>query len=187
MACVLIFRSSSSNGPLPSPTGACMLACYTIYDVTQRGGPLPFTGLLKRPEPGAPLIDFRRHPWSKATGALTLALVLLIRASSNMYAARFTEAFIVQLLNMLTPVFASLAAHYLMKTPLPDKLVPTLSLMTVGSALTVIGGVAMQSQRKYTGWDFIGILLGLISSIALAAYMLAVQKTKGVLLESEVL
>lgn len=93
------------------------------------------------------------------------------------------QASFVQMINMLSPVFVALAAYKYLKQQLPDNLVTALVLMTGGGVLSISAGAAgsRKTDTPFGAGDLLGIFLALISAGSLAAYMLAVQKTKGLL------
>lgn len=122
---------------------------------------------------------------------LLFSMLLALRASTNVYAARLIPAFWSQLVQMFTPMCVSLLSFVAFGKELPPYTTPTLFLTFVGSVMTVVGG-SMDSEvtkrESINGMQILmGILSAMVSTLALSCYMVLVQKTKNLLTQEELL
>lgn len=102
-----------------------------------------------------PKIDKRY--WSSKTLWILVAIVI-VRTIFQIFATRFTKAYIVQLINLLAPFWVVLLNRIIVKTRLPQYTLPAISLSLLGSVLMVFGGLVDQPLALLlTQQDFIGI------------------------------
>jgi drug/metabolite transporter (DMT)-like permease len=106
------------------------------------------------------------------------ALVVVLRAITNLLAARFTLAIYVQLITLMTPLLVALLSAGLFRERLPPYTWPAIGLSLLGSLLMMngeIGGHGLQLSPG--GDDLLGIALALVSALCLAFYMIVVPRT----------
>ncbi|RRR71999.1 MAG: DMT family transporter [Candidatus Viridilinea halotolerans] len=114
------------------------------------------------------------------------AFVVVLRAITNILAARFTLAIYVQLITLMTPLIVALLSAGLFRERLPPATWPALGLSLVGSMLMMsgdIGGYGM--GLALTGNDLLGLALALVSAFCLAFYMILVPRTAKVAVPGE--
>jgi len=104
-------------------------------------------------------------------------VVLVLRALTNMYSARFTSAVNVQLISLMTPFLVAGLSSSLLGERLPRHTAPALLLSICGAVLMVTaklgrGGVSLTLGPS----DWIGIGLALASTVLLALYMILIRK-----------
>ncbi|MGQ9775519.1 EamA family transporter, partial [Chloroflexus sp.] len=104
------------------------------------------------------------------------ALVVSIRAMTNLTSARFTLAIYVQLITLLTPLIVALLSKLLFRERLPPFTLPAIGLSIFGSLLIMSGDVSSGVILRLTGSDLIGIAIAFVSACALALYMLLIPR-----------
>ena len=133
-----------------------------------------------------------REDWrARVRYMLVFSMLLALRASTNVYAARLIPAFWSQLVQMFTPMSVSFLSYLAFGKELPPRLIPTVMMTLIGSVMTVVGG-SMDSEvterESISGVQIIGgITSALVSTLALSCYMVLVQKTKNLLSQEELL
>lgn len=105
-------------------------------------------------------------------------LVVVLRAITNLLAARFTLAIYVQLITLMTPLLVALLSAGLFRERLPPYTWPAISLSIVGSVLMMSGDIGGHGLfLKLTGGDVLGIGLAMASALCLSLYMILVPRT----------
>lgn len=116
--------------------------------------------------------------------------ISVVRGLTNQFAARYTLSVFVQLVTQTTPFWVVLLSALLLHEAIPRYTRRAVVLTFVGSAL-------MMGESLLAGWqggglggingryDLLGIFLAILSSIALAAYMLIVRRSRDANLPSE--
>lgn len=104
------------------------------------------------------------------------ALVVVLRAITNVLAARYTLAIYVQLITLMTPFLVALLSATMFREPLPPATGWALGL-SLGGALLMMSGDIGQTGLGLNWSDGLGIGLALGSSLCLALYMLLVPRT----------
>lgn len=106
----------------------------------------------------------------------TFAVVM--RAITNILAARFTLAIYVQLITLMTPLIVALLSAGIFRERLPGGTWPAIGFSLLGSLLLMSGDIAGHVPSLIlSGTDLLGIGLALISAIFLAFYMILVPRT----------
>lgn len=106
------------------------------------------------------------------------ALIVVLRATTNLLAARFTLAIYIQPITLMTPLLVALLSAGLFRERLPPLTWPAITLSLLGSLLMMSGEIGTGGVRLNLGpSDWIGIVLALTSALCLAAYMLLVPRT----------
>lgn len=132
-----------------------------------------------------PKID-KRH-WSSKTLWILVAIVI-VRTIFQIFATRFTKAYIVQLINLLAPFWVVLLNRVFVKTPLPQYTLPAISLSLIGSVLMVFGGLIDQPLALLlTHQDLIGITFAFFATFGIAAYMMIVKRGQQIGLPFEII
>lgn len=106
------------------------------------------------------------------------AVVVVLRAITNVLAARFTLAVYVQLITLMTPLIVALLSAALFREPLPPATLPAIGLSFVGSLLLIsdeIGAGGLTFALRPTDW--LGIAIAFVSALCLALYMILVPRT----------
>jgi drug/metabolite transporter (DMT)-like permease len=117
-----------------------------------------------------------RHLRSRALWAF--ALVVVVRATTNVLAARFTHAIYVQLITLMTPLLVALLSAGLFREKLPPYTLPAIGLSLVGALLMMGGDIgAGTAAHTLTSSDWVGIGMAVISAFCLAFYMILVPRT----------
>jgi drug/metabolite transporter (DMT)-like permease len=102
--------------------------------------------------------------------------VIISRSVTNLLATRFTLAIYVQLINLLTPFLVAVLGASLFRFRLPAYTGRAMLLALVGALLMMSGEVSQSViGLALTAGDWLGIGLALISSLALALYMLLIR------------
>lgn len=115
---------------------------------------------------------FRLH----ALWLFTFAVVM--RAITNILAARFTLAIYVQLITLMTPLIVALLSAGIFRERLPRGTWPAIGFSLLGSLLLMRGDIAgHMPSLMLSGTDLLGIGLALVSAIFLACYMILVPRT----------
>ncbi|MFQ3663270.1 MAG: DMT family transporter [Chloroflexaceae bacterium] len=106
------------------------------------------------------------------------ALVVVLRAITNLLAARFTLAIYVQLITLMTPLLVALLSAGLFREALPPFTWPAIGFSLAGSLLMMSGDLGGDGPllRLSTG-DLAGLALAFASALCLALYMLLVPRT----------
>ncbi|OAN37130.1 hypothetical protein A6A03_05670 [Chloroflexus islandicus] len=107
------------------------------------------------------------------------ALVVSVRAMTNLTSARFTLAIYVQLITLLTPLIVALLSKLFFRERLPPFTLPAIALSIVGSLLMMSGDVASGTVLRLTASDLLGIAIAFVSACALALYMILVPRATG--------
>ena len=111
-----------------------------------------------------------------ALWAFTFAVVM--RAITNILAARFTLAIYVQLITLMTPLIVALLSAGIFRERLPRGTWPAIGFSLLGSLLLMGGDIAgHMPSLMLSGTDLLGIGLALVSAIFLAIYMILVPRT----------
>ncbi|MFV9503310.1 MAG: DMT family transporter [Oscillochloridaceae bacterium umkhey_bin13] len=106
------------------------------------------------------------------------ALVVVLRAITNVLAARFTLAIYVQLITLMTPLIVALLSFGLFRERLPRFIWPAIGLSLFGSLLMMSGEIGGHGvSLALAGGDLLGIGLALVSALSLSAYMILVPRT----------
>ena len=118
-----------------------------------------------------PKMDRRpfRQPAIWAFGA-----VVVLRGVTNLFAARYTLAVYVQLVNQMTPFIVAWLSLIVLREALPRYIGRAMIISTIGAFLMLGGQVG---QISATRQDWLGIGLAIISSFFLATYMILVRRT----------
>lgn len=107
------------------------------------------------------------------------ALVVSVRAMTNLTSARFTLAIYVQLITLLTPLIVALMSKLFFRERLPPFTLPAITLSIVGSLLLMSGDFASGTVLRLTASDVVGIAMAFVSACALALYMMLVPRATG--------
>jgi drug/metabolite transporter (DMT)-like permease len=105
------------------------------------------------------------------------ALIVVLRAITNVLAARFTQAVYVQLITLMTPLLVALLSAGLFRERLPAFTWPAIGLSTLGSLLMLRGSGGDGSLLSLSGSDLLGLSMALGSAFCLAFYMILVPRT----------
>lgn len=105
------------------------------------------------------------------------ALVVVLRAITNLLAARYTLAIYVQLITLMTPLLVALLSAGLFREALPPFTWPAIGLSFIGSLLMMSGDLGGDGPLLRIGaGDLAGLALALTSALCLAFYMLLVPR-----------
>lgn len=113
------------------------------------------------------------------------AIVVTLRAITNLTSARFTLSVYVQLITQLAPLFVALLSAGIFKEKLPPFTWPAIGLSLLGGFLMMTaetGGLALSIGSK----DLLGIGLATASVIFLSFYMILVPRATTAKVTSEV-
>ncbi len=106
------------------------------------------------------------------------ALVVVLRAITNLLAARFTLAIYIQPITLMTPLFVALLSAGLFREPLPPLTWSAIILSLAGALLMMSGDIGAAGVTfALTPSDWIGIALATASALCLAIYMILVPRT----------
>jgi drug/metabolite transporter (DMT)-like permease len=105
------------------------------------------------------------------------ALVVVLRAITNLLAARFTLAIYVQLITLMTPLLVALLSAGLFRERLPAFTLPAIALSIGGTVLMMSGDLGVTTGVALTASDWLGIGMALASALCLAVYMILVPRT----------
>lgn len=116
--------------------------------------------------------------------------VSVVRGLSNQFAARYTLSVFVQIVTQTTPFWVVLLSVLLLREATPRYTRRAVALTFIGSALmmgeSLLAGWRLGTVGGINGrYDLLGIFLAIISSIALAAYMLIVRRSRDAHIPSE--
>ncbi len=115
-----------------------------------------------------------------------VALFAMLRAVTNVLAARYAPAAQVTLIGLLTPLLVVIMGRVWFQDPAPPNTGVVLTLSLVG-ALVMLSGDMQNPEFWQSGGDssWVGIALALTSSFMLALYMLSVRRTSAYGISSE--
>jgi drug/metabolite transporter (DMT)-like permease len=115
-----------------------------------------------------------------------VALFAMLRAVTNVLAARYAPAAQVTLIGLLTPLLVVIMGQLWFYDPAPPKTGIVLTLSLLG-AVVMLSGDIQEPSFWQAGSDssWVGIVLALVSSVMLALYMLSVRRTSGYGISSE--
>jgi drug/metabolite transporter (DMT)-like permease len=106
------------------------------------------------------------------------AVIVVLRAITNLLAARFTLAIYVQLITLMTPFIVALLSATFLREPIPPYTGRAIILSSVGALLMMSSNVGQAGvQLTLTPTDGLGIALASISAFFLAMYMIIVRRT----------
>jgi drug/metabolite transporter (DMT)-like permease len=121
-----------------------------------------------------PRMDWRQL-WSRSI--VVFAVIVVLRSVTNIYAARFTLAIYVQLINLMTPFIVAGLSNLLLREPLPRNTGRAIALSIVGSVLMGTADLGRHGVTlAITPGDWVGIGLALTSSLFLALYVIAIRR-----------
>ena len=104
-------------------------------------------------------------------------LVIIIRATSNLLAARFTLAIYVQLITLMTPFLVVLLSATFLRDRIPPYTGRAIILATTGALLMMSGDLSETGLRPDFGPnDWLGVGLAFGSSLTLALYMIIIRR-----------
>jgi len=104
-------------------------------------------------------------------------VILVLRALTNIYAARFTRAINVQLISLMTPFIVAILSKPLLGERLPRFTALAVCVSILGAVLMVASNPGQnRAGTALTPEDWIGIGLALISAFLLALYMITIRK-----------
>jgi drug/metabolite transporter (DMT)-like permease len=107
-----------------------------------------------------------------------VAFLAMLRSVTNVLSARYTPAVYVQLVNLLTPFLVVGIGSLLFREPIPPRTGTALALSLLGALFMLTGeSSAGMLQFALQASEWFGVMLALISTLALAFYMLAVRHT----------
>lgn len=107
-----------------------------------------------------------------------IAVVIVLRATTNLLATRYTLSIYVQLITQMTPFLVALLSTVLLREKLPRYTGRAITLCLAGAIMMMgsdIGQTVMQPTADRI--DGLGIGLALVSSLILATYMILVRRT----------
>ncbi|MEF3274454.1 MAG: DMT family transporter [Chloroflexus sp.] len=104
------------------------------------------------------------------------ALVVSVRAITNLTSARFTLAIYVQLITLLTPLIVALMSKVFFRERLPPFTLPAIGFSILGSLLMMSGDLSNGAVLRLTGSDLLGIGIAFVSACALALYMILIPR-----------
>jgi drug/metabolite transporter (DMT)-like permease len=106
------------------------------------------------------------------------ALVVVLRAITNLLAARFTLAIYVQLITLMTPLLVALLSAGLFRERLPPFTWSAIGLSILGSLLMMSGDIGGHAfALSLSGGDLLGIAMAFTSALCLSLYMILVPRT----------
>ena len=116
------------------------------------------------------------------------ALVIFLRATTNLASAGYAPAHWCVMINLCTPFVTAAIGTLVFKEPLPKGTVVALVVGLGGSALAIFGGVRGGQGGSHTS-PLLGVGIGIAfgSSCMLAIYQHIVRRTKGLFTEDFVL
>lgn len=125
--------------------------------------------------------------WTKWRCAIIFSTMATMRAWLNILSCSMTQAYNVAIVNSLTPLVAPFVQNIVLKTPIPEGLLLSVFVTTVGCVLVGVGqspyvlGVA----ARLTYRDGVGCLLQFISVIFSNLARTAMMTSEGVLSKEE--
>lgn len=119
-----------------------------------------------------------RKFWRSKTLWLMVSVVL-IRTILQTFALRYTKAYIVQLINLLAPFLVVILNQFFIRAPLPRFTIFAITFTIIGGILMVLGGLVNEPmQALLSSDDLIGILLAVLGTLGIAAYMTLVKRSR---------
>ena len=104
------------------------------------------------------------------------AVIVVLRGVTNFLAARYTLSIYVQLITQMTPFLVALLSLTLLRERLPRYTGRAITLCLAGAVLMMSGNIDLADTLPDPNRrDWLGITLSLVSSLALALYMLLVR------------
>lgn len=104
--------------------------------------------------------------------------IVVMRAITNLLAARYTLAIYVQLITLMTPFVVALLSATVFRDRIPPYTGRAITLALVGSILMMSGDIGQAGVTlALTPDDWIGIGLAITSVLFLSLYMLVVRRT----------
>jgi len=126
----------------------------------------------------------RFKKWLKTTSLATgIGAMVSMQALTQVYASKFANAYIAQLIFMFTPAFAAVANRVVLKQASPPFLWTTI-VLSLGASVMVIAGQLQEdasgegNNNPSTGDLFLGIGLALCSTLLLTIYLILIQVTR---------
>ena len=122
--------------------------------------------------------------WLKTTSIATgIGAMVSMQALTQVYASKYANAYIAQLIFMFTPAFAALANRAVLKQPSPPFLWTTIVLSLGASAMVIVSQIQEDdsggnSSNPSIGDLFLGIGLALCSTLLLTIYLILIQVTR---------
>jgi drug/metabolite transporter (DMT)-like permease len=105
-------------------------------------------------------------------------VVIVVRAITNLLAARFTLAIYVQLITLLTPFLVALLSSTLFRDHIPPNTIRAIFLAFLGGLLMMSGDIGEAGVQLALGSeDWLGIGLAFLSTFSLALYMLIIRRS----------
>ncbi|NNJ12419.1 DMT family transporter [Chloroflexales bacterium ZM16-3] len=118
----------------------------------------------------------RRYLRSRALWAF--ALVVVMRAITNILAARYTHAIYIQLITLMTPLLVALLSAGLFREKLPAYTLPAIGFSLIGALLMMGGDIGSGAPGlDMGGSNWLGIGMAIASAFCLAFYMILVPRT----------
>ena len=115
-----------------------------------------------------------------------VALFAMLRAVTNVLAARYAPAAQVTLIGLLTPLLVVVMGRWWFNDPAPPNTGVVLALSLLGAMVMLSGDIQNPDFWQSGGSSsWIGIALALTSSVMLALYMLSVRRTSSYGISSE--
>ena len=120
--------------------------------------------------------------WLKTTSIATgIGAMVSMQALTQVYASKYANAYIAQLIFMFTPAFAAVANRAVLKQPSPPLLWTTIVLSLGASAMVIVGQIQEDDSggsNPSIGDLFLGIGLALCSTLLLTIYLILIQVTR---------
>ncbi|MFM2308417.1 MAG: hypothetical protein RLY87_537 [Chloroflexota bacterium] len=115
-----------------------------------------------------------------------VALFAMLRAVTNVLAARYAPAAQVTLIGLLTPLLVVVMGRLWFNDPAPPNTGVVLALSILGAVVMLSGDIQDPSfWQSGSSSSWVGVALALTSSVMLALYMLSVRRTSGYGISSE--
>lgn len=106
------------------------------------------------------------------------AVIVVVRAITNLLASRYTLAIYVQLVTLMTPFVVVLLSRVLLREPIPPYTGRAITLSSMGALLMMSGNIGeVGVHLALTPTDGLGIALAFVSTFSLAVYMIIVRRT----------
>jgi drug/metabolite transporter (DMT)-like permease len=116
-----------------------------------------------------------------------MVTIVVFRTITLTLANRFTTTYIVQLINLLAPFMVVLFDRFVNHSKLPKFTIPAITLSLIGGGLIIFGEIRDQPLADLlTPMDELGLILALIGTVGIAAYMVIIKHGKQVGLPFEV-
>lgn len=104
--------------------------------------------------------------------------IVVMRAITNLLAARYTLAIYVQLITLMTPFVVALLSATIFRDRIPPYTGRAITLALAGSIMMMSGDIGQAGVRlALTSSDWLGIGLAITSMLFLALYMIVVRRT----------